>query len=314
MASITSARRSSRSTIFGISGPPLGADGGACAARPTLRPTHRSVLAPDANAGCVALVSGGGTGIGRATALALTRTGAAVVVCGRRPEPLAGTVAAVGAAGGVAAAVPADLREHDDVVRVVDAALERFGRVDVLVNNAGGQFAAPAEAITAKGWRAVHRLAVDATWDLTHEVATRSLIPQRAGVVVFVGFSPRRGLPDMVHAAAARAAVENLAGGLACDWSRYGIRSVCVAPGNIATEALDGYGPEAVASWERSVPLGRLGSPEEVAEVIAFLVSPGAAYVTGATVVVDGGVDVWGHGEPPPPLAAGETTRRASSP
>jgi citronellol/citronellal dehydrogenase len=259
-----------------------------------------SVLNSDANSGAVAVVSGGGTGIGRATALALSRSGAAVVVCGRRPEPLEATRTLVEDGGGTCVAVPADVRDPSDVSAVIDAALERFAHVDVVVNNAGGQFSAPAEEISLNGWRAVHRLNVEAAWSLTREAATRSMIPRRRGVVVFVGFSPRRGVPDMVHAAAARAAVENLAGGLACDWSRYGIRAVCVAPGNIATEGLDGYETAQVAAWERGVPLGRLGTAEEVADVIAFLVSPGASYVTGTTVVVDGGVDAWGQGEPPP--------------
>jgi citronellol/citronellal dehydrogenase len=106
----------------------------------------------------------------------------------------------------------------------------------------------------------------------------------------------------MAHAAAARAAVENLAAGLAGEWSRYGIRSVCVAPGTILTEGLRQYGDERIADWERAIPLGRLGTPEDVAEVIAFLASDGGGYVTGTTVVVDGGVDAWGHGEPPPRL------------
>jgi citronellol/citronellal dehydrogenase len=248
----------------------------------------------------VALVTGGGTGIGRATALELARAGAQVAICGRRPEPLEATREALEAAGAECLALPADVREHEEVEALVDETLSRFGRVDVLVNNAGGQFLAPAEEITPNGWRAVHRLAVDAAWDVTRTVATRSMIPNRSGVVVFVGFSPRRGIPEMAHASAARAALENLASSLSNEWSRYGIRAVCVAPGTILTEGLEGYGPERIAAWERSVPLGRLGTPEDVAAVIAFLASPSASYVTGTTVVVDGGADAWGHGEPPP--------------
>jgi citronellol/citronellal dehydrogenase len=249
----------------------------------------RSPLAPDANAGKVALVTGGGTGIGRATALELARTGAKVAICGRRPEPLEAVKAEL---GDDCLAVPTDVREPEQVAALVDQTLERFGRIDVLVNNAGGQFLAPAEEISLKGWRAVHRLAVDAVWDLTRTVAERSMIPNKEGVVVFIGFSPRRGMAEMAHAAAARAAVENLAGSLALEWSEHGIRAVCVALGNIATEGLDGYGPERVAEWEREVPLGRLGTPEEAAALIAFLASPGGAYVTGTTVVMDGGLDV----------------------
>jgi citronellol/citronellal dehydrogenase len=249
----------------------------------------RSPLAPDANAGKVALVTGGGTGIGRATAVELARTGAKVVVCGRRPEPLEAVQAELGED---CLAVPTDVREPEEVAALVDRALERFARIDVLVNNAGGQFLAPAEEISLKGWRAVHRLAVDAVWDLTRTVAERSMIPNKDGVIVFIGFSPRRGMAEMAHAAAARAAIENLAGSLALEWSEHGIRAVCVALGNIATEGLDGYGPERVAEWEREVPLGRLGTPEEAAALIAFLASPGGGYVTGTTVVMDGGLDV----------------------
>ena len=249
----------------------------------------RSPLAPDANAGKVALVTGGGTGIGRATALELARTGAKIAVCGRRPEPLEALQVELGDA---CLAVPTDVREPEQVAALVEKTLVRFGRIDILVNNAGGQFLAPAEEISLKGWRAVHRLAVDAVWDLTRTVAERSMIPNKDGVVVFIGFSPRRGMAEMAHAAAARAAIENLAGSLALEWSRHGIRALCVALGNIATEGLDGYGPERVAEWEREVPLGRLGTPEEAAALIAFLASPGGGYVTGTTVVMDGGLDV----------------------
>ena len=249
----------------------------------------RSPLAPDANAGKVALVTGGGTGIGRATAMELARTGAKIVVCGRRAEPLEAVRAELGEN---CLAVPTDVREPEQVAALVDRALERFGRIDVLVNNAGGQFLAPAEEISLKGWRAVHRLAVDAVWDLTRTVAERSMIPNKDGVVVFIGFSPRRGMAEMAHAAAARAAIENLAGSLALEWSEHGIRTVCVALGNIATEGLDGYGPERVAEWERKFRSAGSGLPEEAAALIAFLASPGGGYVTGTTVVMDGGLDV----------------------
>jgi citronellol/citronellal dehydrogenase len=257
-------------------------------------------LAADANAGSVAVVTGGGTGIGRATALALARTGARVAVCGRRPELLDGTRREVEALGGECLAAPCDVRESEDVASFLDGVLERFGAIDVLVNNAGGQFTAPAEEITPKAWRAVHRLTVDAAWDLTRQVASRSMIPRGRGFVAFIGFSPRRGIPGYAHAAAARAALEKLASGLSLEWSRFGVRSVCVVPGNIDTEGLAGYGEEAVAAARRQVPLGRLGTAEEVGTLIAFLASEGGGYVTGSSVLIDGGLDAWGQSEPPP--------------
>ena len=228
-------------------------------------------LAPDANADKIALITGGGTGLGRATAEAFVASGAAVAICGRRREPLDSAARALRLAGGRCLTVQADVREHGDVLRLVDVVLAQYGTIDVLVNNAGGQFVAPAEEISLKGWRAVHRLAVDATWDLTQRVATQSMIPRRNGLIVLIGFSPRHGIPGMVHASAARAAVENLAGGLAADWGHYGIRSVCVAPGTILTQGLEQYGPERIAEWTKEVPLGRLGSAGEVGQVIAFL-------------------------------------------
>ncbi|MFE3326508.1 SDR family NAD(P)-dependent oxidoreductase [Streptomyces sp. NPDC059176] len=267
-------------------------------------PARRRVLRPDVHSGTVALVTGGGTGIGRATALDLAAAGASVVVCGRRADPLEETRQAVAELGGSCLAVPADIREEEQVTNVVDRALEAYGRIDVLVNNAGGQFSAPAEEISPKGWRAVHRLAVDAAWAVTREVARRAMIPQCSGVVVFVGFSPRRGIPGFAHAASARAAVENLASGLSQEWSRYGIRTICVAPGTIATEGLaENYSEAERRSWGPSVPLGRFGRPEDVSEVIAFLASRAGSYITGTTVVVDGGADAWGAGRAVPARA-----------
>ncbi len=259
-----------------------------------------SVFRPDANAGRVALVTGGGTGIGRAAALELAASGAGVIVCGRREELLRETAEMITSAGGDCLPVPADIRESDQVEHVVEAGIERFGYIDVLVNNAGGQFSAPAAEISDTGWRAVQRLSVDAQWTITRTVATRSMIPRGGGLIVFVGFSPLRGSPGFAHAWAARAAVASLASSLALEWSVHGIRSVCVAMGSVRTEGLAKYGEEEVQSWESAVPLGRLAQPAEVSGLIAFLASAAGAYITGTTIVVDGGVDAWGLAELPP--------------
>jgi citronellol/citronellal dehydrogenase len=261
---------------------------------------YRSPLTSDANVGLVALVTGGGTGLGRAITRELSRTGARLVIAGRRPKPLEEVRMELEAAGRECLAVPTDIREPERVRALVEAALERYGRIDVLVNNAGGQFVATPESISAKGWRAVHRLNVDATFELTRTVATRSMIPNMGGLVVFLGFSPRRGIPFMVHSSSARAALENLAGGLAIEWSRYRIRAVCVAAGAVDTEAFRAYGDAFVDEALRAAPLGRLTAPEEIASLIAFLASPAGASITGSTIVVDGGIDAWGLGFPPP--------------
>lgn len=255
----------------------------------------------------VALVSGAGTGIGRAAALCLARDGHDLVLCGRRGELLEETGGAVAALGTDWLAHAMDVREEEQVDALVAAAVERFGRIDVLVNNAGGQFSAPAEEISVNGWRAVHRLSVESVWGMTRAVATRCMIPARSGVIVNVGFSPRRGIPGFAHASAARSALETLSSSLALEWSRYGIRAVTVAAGNIDTEGVRQYadadGIDAMLErWAQQVPLGRVGTPEDVAETIAFVASPRGSYITGTTIVVDGGLDAWGTGEAPPPL------------
>ena len=194
--------------------------------------------------------------------------------------------------GDACLAVQTDVREPEQVERLVDRALERFGRIDVLVNNAGGQFLAPAEEISLKGWRAVHRLAVDAVWDLTRTVATRSMIPNREGVVVFIGFSPRRGMADFAHAAAARAASRTWRGALRSNGASTASAPFTSRSATSRRRHSTATGAERVAEWAKEVPLGRLGKPEEAAALIAFLVSPGGAYVSGTTVVMDGGLDV----------------------
>jgi citronellol/citronellal dehydrogenase len=263
----------------------------------------RSPLAEDANAGAVAVVTGAGTGIGRATARELARTGARVAICGRRQEPIDAVRRELEDAGHDVLAMTCDVREDDQVAAFLDAVGDRFGAVDVLVNNAGGQFAAPLETIELKGMRAVHRLNVDATWNLTHRVATRWMIPSRRGFVAFLGFSPRRGVPQMIHSSIARSALETFAAGIALEWSRYGVRAVCVSCGLIQTEGLLQYGGrELVNELAKEVPLKRSGRAEEVGATIAFLASGGGAYITGTTVVVDGGADAWGLAASPPDL------------
>ncbi|HEY6567138.1 MAG TPA: SDR family oxidoreductase [Actinomycetota bacterium] len=265
--------------------------------------TFRSPLSTDASEGRTVVVTGGGTGIGRATAREFARTGARVAICGRRPEPLDEVRTELADDGHDVFAQVCDVREPVQVAAFLDAVGERFGAVDVLVNNAGGQFAAPAEDISPNGFRAVHRLNVDAPWMLTHEVATRWMIPQRRGVVFFIGFSPRRGIPLMAHSSIARSALETMAASLSNEWSRFGIRTICVAAGLIQTEGVLQYGgQEVVDAFAEEVPMKRPGSAEEVAATIAFLASAGGGYVTGSTVLVDGGADAWGLGAPPADL------------
>ncbi len=264
---------------------------------------YRSPLARSANRGAVAIVTGGGTGIGRATARELARTGSSVAICGRRPEPVEAVRAELAAVGHRIVAQVCDIREADQREAFVDRVGAELGPVDILVNNAGGQFVGPAETVSLKGFRAVHRLNVDVPWELTREVAVRWMIPNRRGVVVFIGFSPRRGVPGMTHASSARAAVEAMAAGLSNEWSKFGIRSVCVACGLIDTEGMEQYGgPATMRAFAKEVPAQRAGTPEEVASTIAFLTSAGGAYVSGSTVLVDGGTDAWGLGISPPEL------------
>src|SRR4051794_11435502 len=205
--------------------------------------------------GRVCAVSGAGSGLGRETALELVRLGATVVACGRRQEPLAETAElAAGLAGSFEHEI-LDIREEEPVGRFFDALLERHDRLDVLVNNAGGQFLSPAEAITPKGFRTVIDLNVQGTWLMTHAAATKAFIPQGGGKVLSVTLSPHNGMPGMVHSGAARAAVENMMRTLATEWARFGIRTVALAAGQVATQTpLAKYPPGGGDNPRRPVP------------------------------------------------------------
>jgi citronellol/citronellal dehydrogenase len=257
------------------------------------------VFQPGLLDGQVAIVSGGGTGLGRASALELAALGAQVVVCGRRPEPLEETAGL--AEGGRCEAVPCDIREEDQVAALVDGVLDRHGGCDVLVNNAGGQYMSPAEDITPKGFRTVVRLNVEGTWLMSHAVATRAMIPDaRGGKILNVTLSPHNCLPGMAHSSAARAAVENLTRVLSIEWARFGIRLTALAAGHFGTDTLRTKYPRPVVEGVAgTVPLQRLGEPEEFAWLVAFLASPAGDYLSGAVLTIDGARDNWFGPWPP---------------
>ncbi len=266
--------------------------------------SHSQVFREGLLEGRVCAVSGAGTGFGRASALELARLGATVVGCGRREEPLAETAALAAGLAGSFEHEALDIREEEPVARFFDRLLERHGRLDVLLNNAGGQFLAPAETITPKGFRTVIDLNVNGTWLMTHAAATKAMIPQEAGKVISVTLSPHNGMPGMVHSGAARAAVENMMRTLAIEWSRFGIKTCALAAGQFATETFLEKYPRAVLDHvARSIPLGRTGRAEEIAWMVAYLASPAGDFVSGTTITIDGARDDWLGPWPPPSLA-----------
>jgi citronellol/citronellal dehydrogenase len=258
------------------------------------------VFAPGLLAGKVCVVSGAGSGLGRATALELARLGATVIGCGRRSEPLEETAAGAADLDGSFEHEAADIREEEAVGRLFDGIIERHGRVDVLINNAGGQFMSPAEAITPKGFRTVIELNVQGTWLMTHAAASKAFIPQREGKVISVTLSPHQGMPGMVHSGAARAAVENMMKTLSIEWARFNIKLCAVAAGQFDTETLRTKYPQPVVeSVHRTVPLQRLGTPEEMAWLIAYMASPAGDFLSGCVITIDGARDNWFGAWPP---------------
>jgi citronellol/citronellal dehydrogenase len=249
------------------------------------------IFAPGIFDGQVAIVTGGGSGIGLATAVELARLGARVAICGRTAEKLAN----VPIEADRLLAQPCDIREPAQVEAFVHAVIERWARIDVLVNNAGGQFPSPAQHISPNGFLAVIRNNLVGTFQVTREVANQAMIPQRGGRVVNVIANIYRGFPGMAHTGAARAGVENLTMTLAVEWAQFGILVNAVAPGIILSSGTAQYPPQLLERGIAETPLKRAGTCDEVAAAIVFLASPAAQYISGATLRIDGAQALWGR-------------------
>jgi citronellol/citronellal dehydrogenase len=246
----------------------------------------QSIYRPGLFADHVIVVSGGGTGIGRATARELAALGAHVVLCSRSPEHLEPARAEIEAAGGAATALTCNIRDPESV----EILFERLGRIDGLVNNAGGQFLSPAESISPKGWHAVVETNLTGAF-LMSQAAFRHGMRSHGGAIVNIVAEVWRGFPGMAHSGAARAGVVNLTQTLALEWAQYNVRTNAIAPGIIDSSGLRTY-PEAVqaqlANIARETPASRMGTEGEIAASVIFLLSPAAAYISGATLRVDG--------------------------
>jgi len=254
------------------------------------------VFVDGALGGRVAVVTGGGTNLGRAATEELVRCGASVVIAGRRQEPLEETAAEIGER---CSWVVADIREQAGAAQIVTAALERFSRLDLLLNNAGGQYMVPAESLATKGWRAVHRLNVDGTLSMCTAAYELAMRDAGAGTIVNVTVSPHHGMPAMAHTGSARAAVEALTCELASDYSRRGVAVIAVALGRFDTVSLRKYPTELWRSAAASVPFQRLGTLDEYGWLIALLATPLGASLSGSVVTLDGALDNWFGPWPP---------------
>lgn len=252
--------------------------------------------------GKVALVTGGGTGIGAAIARELGQQGATVVIASRKAANI--EPAAAGLTKELGREVKGficDIRDRDAVSRLVADTLAAHGRLDILVNNGGGQFMAPAETITPRGWDAVIATNLTGTWNLTR-AAYDAWMGEHGGRVVNITMLTERGFPGMAHSVAARSGVEAMTRTLAVEWAGRNVLVNAVQPGVIASSGLRNYpaGLMLARETQREIPLKRLGSCEEVAWLVAFLAGPAGAYITGQTLIMDGGRTLWGRTWPLP--------------
>ena len=256
---------------------------------------HPTVYAADALKDQVIVISGGSGGIGRAVAFLFARLGAHVIVTGRNRAKLDALVADLAGRNFKASAGIADIREADAVDAMFDKVWAAHGRVDGLVNSAGGQFPQPAIDFSVKGWNAVIDTNLSGTWFMMQAAAKRWRDHRHAGSIVNIVVVTTHGLYGIAHTVAARSGVIGLSRAVAVEWAPLNIRVNCVAPGAIETEGWNVYSKAARAAYPRSNPMMRAGSPWDVAEACAYLAASSGRFVTGETLTVDGGGQHWGE-------------------
>ena len=250
----------------------------------------------------VALITGGGTGIGLRTARELASLGATVILASRKIDNLIKAANLINNEGGKAIPIACDIREEESIKKCVEQAVNEAGTIDFLVNNGGGQFPSNAELINRKGWNAVIETNLTGTFFISQEVFNK-VFKNKGGAIVSVLADMRNGFPLLSHTGAARAGVENLTKSLANEWGKYGVRINAIAPGTIHSSGLDNYAPEFREHIFKNVIKNnqtyRLGTEAEVAASILFLLSPAASYITGVTLAVDGGESIYSPIVPP---------------
>jgi citronellol/citronellal dehydrogenase len=256
---------------------------------------RKTVFAPGLFQGQVVLVSGGGSGLGKATAILFARLGATVVICGRDADKLAAAAVLLADAGLAAETHSLTIRDAEAVDRMLATIWQKHGRLDVLVNNAGGQYAQPAIDFSVKGWNAVIDTNLNGTWYMTQAAARRWVEHAQPGNVVNVVADVWRGMPQMAHTAAARAGVIYMSKSVAVEWAPDNIRVNCVAPGCCESSAFGRYVPEGRATLYQSNPMRHAGDEWDVAEAIVYLAAPSGKFITGEVVTVDGGQQLWGE-------------------
>ena len=267
----------------------FGFDDEALANRPT-------VYQPGLFNGQVVMLSGAGSGIGKGIAFLYARLGARLVICGRDAAKLASCAQWLRKLGSPDVLVqPMTIREPEQVARLMDAAWQHFGRVDVLVNNAGGQFPQRALDFTVKGWKAVIDTNLNGTWYMMHAIARRWKDTGAAGNIVNIVAVTQRGMPGVAHTCAARAAVTYLSKTVAVEWAEYGIRINCIAPGVIESTGFRQYSDEAVKAFSVANPMKHVGDVQDIAEAAVYLSAPSGKFITGELLTVDGGGVLWGE-------------------